>query len=188
MNRMITFVVFTCLACCSSYGYASQQWSLVPEQSKITFTLKSTLHDVEGYARTISSQFQEDSGIAQGSFNVDVAGLTTDHFKRDKNMYTMFDLEKYTQIHFDFDHVDFKEALTSGHGPVLFNGVMTIHHMSKPLSVTATAHLVDGVLVIEGEFPINLNDYQLKPPSVMGIIRVNKIVNVKYSIVLTTKE
>ena len=187
MMRSIKVVTFVCLMSMGNLSYASQNWQVLADKSKVSFLVQSTLHEVNGQARQLSGGFKEEKGLINGVITIDVAGLKTGNDTRDKNMYKMFDASQYTQIRFNFDGVNIADVLKSRDGQITFLGLMSIHHVTLPVSIISRGWMLGDSLVCEGNFIIHLKDYGLKPPSVMGIIRVKKDVHVEFRMVFTTK-
>ncbi len=169
------------------YAQADQQWQVLPEKSRVGFIVHSTLHEVNGKARKLSGGFEQKGNLAKGAIDVDVAGLTTANKARDKNMYRMFDVSRYAKVHFNFDNTDITNVLDRHEGEIRFSGVMTIHNISHPMTILSKEHREGSAFVCEGRLLIHLKDYALKPPSILGLIRVRDEVQVEYSIVFVNK-
>jgi polyisoprenoid-binding protein YceI len=163
--------------------WAAEEWQLVAEKSQVMFLGRSTLHDFTGKARTMSGSFARDGKEARGAVHVDVAGLTTADPGRDKNMYRMFNVAAYKDINFTFDHMDISVIQQGLAQDIILDGVMTMHNVSRPVKLNAQVRMEGSVLVCQGDMEIHLKDYQLRPPSVLLMIRVADQVNVKYTMV-----
>ena len=187
MTRLGILVLSIFLIISASPVYAGQNWKIDLEKSRIDFIGKSTLHDFNGRARELSGVLENDSNFAKGVIDVDVAGLTTNEPERDKNMYQMFDGNKYPQIHFVFNDTDLTKVINHHDGEIKFTGIMTIHHISHPVILISKGHLEENTLVCEGKTSIHLKEYALKPPSIFGIIRVSDEVVVQYKIVFLNR-
>jgi len=185
--RLRLFSVFLFLIFVAGYAQASQQWQIVPEKSKVDFICKSTLHDFNGTARKLIGNFEQDLNIAKGFIDVDVASLTTDEPQRDKNMYQMFDATQYPQIHFTFKDTDLTDVVDHHDGQIKFTGVLTIHNISHPVTLISKGHMLEDTLMCEGQVSIHLKDFDLKPPSILGLIRVSDEVAVRYNIVFINR-
>jgi len=169
------------------YAQASQQWQLVSEKSRLDFFVRSTLHDFNGTARKLSGILEQNLNSAKGFVDVDVAGLTTNEPDRDKNMYQMFDASQYPRINFIFKDTDLGKILVQHDGEVNFTGVMTMHNISHPLMLISKGHMEADTLICEGQMHIHLKDYGLKPPSILGFIRVADEIVVRYNMVFINK-
>ena len=149
---LVLFKIILCLLSVfiGGYAYASGQWQLVPEKSRLDFIGKSTLHDFNGTARKLSGTLEQNLNLAKGFVDVDVAGLTTNEPDRDKNMYQMFDMSRYPRIHFAFNNTDMAMLLDHHEGEIKFTGIMTIHNISHPVTLISKGHMEEDTLICEG--------------------------------------
>jgi polyisoprenoid-binding protein YceI len=166
----------------SGYAQASQAWQVIAQKSSVEFLVHTTLHEVNGRARQLYGSFEQRKNLIKGSINVGVVGLTTNNEARDRNMYKMFDASRYTQVHFSFNNVNIDDVLKRKEGHIIFTGEMTIHHISCPLTVLTRCRMFGKSLACEGKLLVSLKDYDLKPPSILGIIRVNDEVLAQFNI------
>ncbi len=160
----------------------------------VKFFADSTLHKFAGQGAcepfTWTTQ-TTDGGrevIRAAVVRVPVTGLDTDNGSRNKNMYAMFDAQQYPQIEGRFGELDpaaLLQQLGSGSTsePVRFE--LTIRSITRPVqavisSVKQTPDQVDLV----AEFPLSLQDFELKPPSVLGLIRVADQLRVRVEVTL----
>jgi len=169
------------------HAQASQQWHLESEKSRLDFFVRSTLHDFNGSARRLSGILEQNLNSAKGFVDVDVAGLTTYEPDRDKNMYQMFDASLFPRIHFVFKDTDLTKIMDHHEGEVNFTGNMTMHGISHTLTLISKGHMEENTLICEGQMHIHLKDYGLKPPSILGFIRVADEIVVRYNIVFINK-
>jgi polyisoprenoid-binding protein YceI len=180
-------ILFLFLVSTAGFARAGEEWRLLPEKSKLEFMARSTFHDFNGNAQGLSGIIEQGMNSAKGFVYVEVAGLTTDDAQRDKNMYHMFDISLSPRIYFIFKDTDMSEVLDHHDGQITFKGVMTIRHLSHSMTLISKGHKEGNMLVCEGHMSIHLKDYGLKPPSILGLIRVNDEVAVWYKIVFTNK-
>jgi polyisoprenoid-binding protein YceI len=90
--------IFAPAACAQAYVV-----NLDPAQTKITFTLDTTLHDVHGAFQLKSGRIHIDmaSGKASGAIIVDAQSGDTDNKSRDKKMHQeILESQKYSEIVF----------------------------------------------------------------------------------------
>jgi len=167
---------------------ASEQWQIMPEKSSVSFFSRSTFHDFKGQAHELFGNFEKKNDQIRGAVDVGIIGMTTDNDARDKEMYKMFDATSYSQIHFSFNNVSISEVSQRKDGRISFTGNMTIHQISRPVTIISRGWMLGDALICEGEFPVSLKDYNLKPPTILGLIRVNDKVLVKFRILFSQKE
>jgi polyisoprenoid-binding protein YceI len=96
-------LVFAPTSCAQAYVV-----NLDPAQTKITFQLDTTLHDVHGTFQLKSGQIQFDmaAGTASGAIIVDARSADTDNKSRDKKMHQeILESPKYPEIVFKAQQV-----------------------------------------------------------------------------------
>jgi polyisoprenoid-binding protein YceI len=107
--KLLRALAIFAVACCGAAAFApaacAQAYAvkLDPAQTKITFTLDTTLHDVHGTFRLKSGQIHFDaaSGKANGAIVVDAQSGDTDNKSRDKKMHQeILESPKYLEIVF----------------------------------------------------------------------------------------
>jgi len=187
MLQIIEIVLCVFMVFMNGPAQASSQWQVSQKKSRVVFILHSTMHEVDGQAPELFGRFEQQENLIKGFVDVGVSGLTTDNEIRDRAMYKMFDASQYAQIHFTFKDVNLANVLEGHEGDVIFSGEMTIHHISHPMSIISTGRMTGNTFICEGQMLISLKDYDLKPPSVLGIIRVKDSVLVQFNIVFSKK-
>jgi polyisoprenoid-binding protein YceI len=146
----------------------------------MTFSGSSTLHDFSGHAQTEPFRLVRTLGAegrtASWAAEVDlrVSGLSTDNGRRDANMRKMLDASTFPTIHGSIAH-----APVAADAPV--SVPLTLEIRGQRHAVAASVHnwreTLDGVS-FEIEFALSLDSFHLKPPSVLGVIKVGDTVNV----------
>lgn len=166
----------------SGFARASEPWQVSAQKSNVGFLVHTTLHEVNGQAHQLYGGFDQRKNMIKGFVNVGVVGLTTGNDARDRNMYRMFNASRYTQIHFSFNNANIDDVLKHQEGHIIFPGRMTIHQITHPMTVLSKCRMAKSSLVCEGKLLVNLKDYGLNPPSLLGIIRVNDVVLAQFKI------
>lgn len=188
MFSLFKFILWMFFISLSGVATASQQWKVVPDKSNVSFLALSTLHEFNGQAHQLFGNFEQRQDLIKGFVDVSITGLTTDNDARDKEMYKMFDASQYAQIKFSFKNTNISEVLVQHDGLITFLGDMTIHHISHPVKISSRGWMLGDALVCEGQMPISLKDYDLRPPSILGIIRVKDVVQVQFRIVFAPQK
>ncbi len=156
----------------------------------VVFQGSSTLHDFHGKARCQPFTVSTVDGVADMSkLSVAVADMDTDNAKRDKNMREMFEEKKHPLITGSAGAVALKDIRVSQK-----SGSSSTHKISLKLKirdidkpVTATINNfaeTDARITANISFTLSLADFMLKPPSVLGMIKVDDKVSVTATFVL----
>lgn len=120
--------------------------------------------------------FDKDS-LSSSSFNVsiDPASVNTESKRRDDHLKNedFFHVEKYATINFKSDQIE-KEG-----DKYITKGKLTLHGVSKNISVPFTVKEKGNKSIFEGEIDINRFDYGLGAKKYKGTFMVGDTVNVK---------
>jgi len=117
--------------------------SLDPAQSKINWTLGSTLHTVHGTfaLKRGTLKFDPASGSASGEFVADAASGQSGNDSRDKKMHgEILESGRYTEVTFRPDRVEGK-VLAQGACSVQLHGMFLLHGSEHELTVPVQAEL-----------------------------------------------
>jgi polyisoprenoid-binding protein YceI len=164
----------------ASLAQAQQKtFTLDPAQTKVNFTVDSTLHTVHGDFRLKrgSIQFDNATGVASGELIVDSASGESGSDGRDKKMHKdILESPKYSDIVFTPQHVKGTVA-NEGKSNVEVEGILTMHGKSKPVTMPLVVQLQDGGGSVDGSFAVKYQEWGMKNPSTF-ILRVNDTVQI----------
>ena len=180
-GRAFRHIAWFALAMASaSVGQAQQRtFTLDPAQTKINFTVDSTLHTVHGdfHLKRGSIQFDSATGAASGELVVDSASGESGSDGRDKKMHKdVLESLKYSDIVFTPQHVKGTVA-NEGKSTVEVEGILTMHGKSKPVAMALEVQLQNGSGSADGSFSVKYQEWGMKNPSTF-ILRVNDTVNI----------
>jgi len=171
---------------CSAAAVPSQQRTLEidPSQSKVQFTVDSTLHTVHGsfQLKPGSIQFDPAGGPASGQMVVDATSGNSDNKSRDQKMTKdVLDADRYSTIIFTPQLV--KGSLASGGSSLLqLEGVMKLHGQDHPMTLDVNAQVQGASVVADTSFVIPYIQWGLKNPSAL-FLRVNDKVQIHIHVV-----
>ena len=157
----------------------------------IRFSGDSTLHGFNGVANCQPFAFNVLSGqgadllIQEGAVQVAVTGMDTDNDSRDAKMFEMFEADQYPFILGHFPQFNLQQLIVEMQRGNDLAFEMTIRDTSNTIhAAIQDLTLVAGRLAFKAEFPVSLSSYDLKAPSVLGIIRVADEVQVTVDVIL----
>ena len=121
---------------------------------------------------------------------VPVAAMDTRNRSRDGKMREMFRSERFPRIHAAAHDVDVErlrvEIGKGREGNASIDLLLRIRDVERKIRATASNLKESGERVtFDLEFPVSLGEFDLKAPSVLGIIRVGDKVSVKATFTLT---
>jgi hypothetical protein len=162
----------------------------------VAFLITSTLHDVPGSARCLpfAAVLARDAAgrqvIPSVEVEVPVAGMDTRNRSRDVQMREMFLSERFPRIHAAAQDVDVDrlraETGKGREGNPSIDLLLRIRDRERKVRATASnLKETGGQVTFDLEFPVSLGEFDLKAPSVLGIIRVGDTVSVKANFTLT---
>lgn len=155
----------------------------------VTFKGSSTLHDFHGKGKcepfTVSGS---DGVIDMSRIVVPVAGMDTGNKRRDKKMYEMFEEKKFPLIATNAGPLHLKDFRKKPGEPARVTFRLQVRDVTRQVNATVTNYVESGSkITADVSFPLSLAEYQLKPPSVMGLVNVDDKVSVSASFVLEAK-
>jgi hypothetical protein len=162
----------------------------------VAFLITSTLHDVPGSGRCLPFEAvlaRDAAGrqvIRSVEVEVPVEGMDTRNTTRDGKMREMFLSERFPRIHATAREVDVErlrvELGNGREGKAPLDLLLRIREVERKVRATASNLKESGEQVtFDLEFPVSLGEFDLKAPSVLGIIRVGDKVSVKATFTLT---
>lgn len=161
-----------------------QRFEILGDLSRVGFDAKSTLHDFSGISNNVSGAFSVDlakpeDGIS-GSIAIHVESLSTGLDGRDEAMLEHLSSEEFDQIRFEptsFVATRSDASKLELDGTVL--GRLTIHGVTREIEVPMQAKVDDSRrLMLEGEFPLLLSDYEVPVPNQLGVVSMKNEVRV----------
>ena len=161
-------------------AWAQQKtFALDPAQTKVSFTVDSTLHTVHGDFRLKrgSIQFDNATGQAGGEIVVDAASGESGSDGRDKKMHKdVLESPKYSDIVFTPQHIKGTVA-AEGKSQIEIEGTLTMHGKSKPATMPLEVQLQGGAGTADGSFTVKYQEWGMKSPNTF-ILRVSDKVQI----------
>jgi polyisoprenoid-binding protein YceI len=150
-------------------------------QAVVRFAGTSTLHDFGGQlaAQPFSLTLSNDTWSA--SAEVLASGMETANTKRDRKMHQMLEVSEFPEIHGSVTHAPVPGS--SGTNVTLRMTIRETTH-DLPVRITAWTQTADEIR-FHADWTLSLKAYALKPPSVLGVIRVGEQVNLEADVTAT---
>lgn len=140
---------------------------LDPGQSKLHWTLGSTLHTVHGTFALKGGlvQFDPSNGNASGEFVADATSGQTGNDSRDKKMHKeILESARYAEVIFRPDRIDGK-VLAQGSSSVQVHGKFLLHGSEHELTVPVEAELNGNHWKGSAKFSVPYIQWGLKSPN-----------------------
>lgn len=125
-----------------------------------------------------------DIAKARGWVEAPVATLSTENDRRDRDLRAVMEVDKYSTMRFDLTGVTGGSpgaALDTAH--VTLQGGLTIHGVTRVVSIPATLVTVGDTMDVSGRFPLDLTDYQIGGLTrFFGALRMQKDIEVRFRV------
>ncbi|MCU0864699.1 MAG: YceI family protein [Planctomycetes bacterium] len=163
-----------------------QEFTIVPELSRVGFDAKSTLHDFTGVTSQVKGSFRADFDDPQGAWSgqvvVQAPDLKTGVEGRDTNMLDYLDVKNHPELLFTVSSFQpaaggIDVARQTARGEV--KGTMRIRGKTREVSMPVTVEVdPQKRVVLTGQMPLLLSDYEVPVPSQLGLINMQDEVKV----------
>ena len=154
-------------------------FKLIPEESSAGFSAQSTLHDfsgvtnaIDGYLKIIPTDLEN---TAVSVVKVDPSKLTTGIKARDRWMKHDLEVTKYKEISWTLKNAKVR-ALDNQKGKLEITGTLDLHGVQKDITSTVDVEIKDNKVIIDGETPLLMSDYGIKPSSMLFLKVKDKVV------------
>lgn len=142
---------------------------------------RGTSDQVRGWVKV--ADLTEPKG-AEAYAEIEVKSLRTGIGRRDRDMMRYLEAEKYPKITFLLKEVH--ESARQGEAfRVVLQGDLTLHGVTRPLSIPVEASPSEGTLRVEGKVDLRMSDFGIKKPRFpfLPLITVKDEVTVSFRIV-----
>jgi polyisoprenoid-binding protein YceI len=162
---------------------AGESWT---GRCDVVFHVKATMHQFDGTAQSDPVGVNFNGGKASWTVAVPVSGMSTRNVKRDREMREMLHAHDHAQIVGQAAAVNWKALAGGGAAPADLPFDLTIAGTTRSLKAAVSDWKEDGDQVsFRARFTVSLKEFKLKPPSVIGMIRVADAVTVNAHFVFT---
>ncbi|MCK6446540.1 MAG: YceI family protein [Planctomycetes bacterium] len=165
------------------------RFAVVPTLSRVGFDAKSTLHDFSGVTSRIEGELvaclARPADGASGRITVESRSLDTGLADRDEVMREHLDVAKFPTLVFEwtaFEAESVDAAAQKLRGTA--KGKLSIHGVAKDVAMKVDV-AVDASkrITIQGQTKLDMKAFGIEPPSQLGLISVEKDVNVWIALV-----
>lgn len=135
--------------------------------STVTYVAKHPLHNWEGVSHAVNCAMiynDETKQLENVAVSVKVASFDSDNNNRDSHAMEVLEGLKYPNV--TFTSSDIKAG---DNGALTAKGTLNFHGVAKPVTLQATRKEAAGKMTLLGEFLVNMSDYNVERPSLMGL-------------------
>jgi polyisoprenoid-binding protein YceI len=146
--------------------------SFFTDRGLAEFTSSVPLHEFTGISERLVGRISlTDSTV---DFYLDLETLETGIGKRDKDMKRTLETDEYPFAEFFGKLISPFDPRRSDAQHAVARGDFSIHGVTRPVAIMGTIRLDSLGLHIEADWELNLEDYDIEPPSLL-IVRVDEI-------------
>jgi len=142
-------------------------------QTFVTYSMSHPMHDWDGTSRDVNSVliYNTDSKqIEKVAVSIPVSTFDSQNANRDSHMIEVVEGIKYPVITF------VSTSITSDDSKLTVNGNIVFHGVTKPVTFDATYKITDQRIEVTGRFTVNMSDFKIESPSLMGMSAKDEIV------------
>ncbi len=168
-------------------------YAISPIRSQVAFDATYPLGDFPGTTEEVAGAFTLDPGNlslgVSGSVTVNPASLRTGIGGRDRDLRNVMEVEKYPEIRFTLCGVDasFPSLAERADTALKMSGVLGIHGVARPVTLTGRARIVEDGLWVRGEGDLKMSDFGITPPKKF-FLSVKDEIRVRFDVLLAPRE
>ncbi|WP_338872961.1 YceI family protein [Spirosoma sp. SC4-14] len=135
--------------------------------STVTYAAKHPLHNWEGVSHDVNCavMYNDETKMPENvAVSIKVASFDSHNNNRDSHAIEVLDGLKYPNVTFVSSDIRPDE-----NGMLVAKGNLTFHGVTKPVTLQTIRKEAGGKLTLTGEFPVNMSEYNIERPSLMGL-------------------
>lgn len=135
--------------------------------STVTYSAKHPLHKWDGVSHDINCAmiFNDETKMPENvAVSIKVTSFDSDNNNRDSHAVEVLEGLKYPNVTFVSSDIKAVES-----GGLTARGNLTFHGVTKPVVVQVARKEAGGKMTLTGSFPVNMSDYKIERPSLMGM-------------------
>ncbi len=164
----------------------AQKYSLNQSQSKVEVKGTSNLHDWELQATRMQGEInlELEQGVLTGITNLQLSitaeSLESGKSGMDKNTFKALKTDDYPTITYRLKSVE-KITPQSDHYLLETKGSLNIAGVTKPVSLSFTARLVENGIALSGSKQLQMTDFNVEPPTALfGTIKTGDTITIQF--------
>lgn len=148
----------------------------VAREGTLSFDAKASAGDFTGLTSTVGGELKgaKEFALVRGWVEAPVSTLSSGNGRRDRDLNKVMESAVYPALRFELDGVETGTG-TSDSLPATLKGRLTLHGVTKEVTLPAAlTMLTDGVRV-RTTFPLNVKDYGVKGLSkFLGVVKMDE--------------
>ena len=168
MKKTIVLVVLALFLITLANAQVTPQIKLFCDktQSAITYSMHHPLHSWTGESKDITSVILTDENrdiISQVAVSVKISSFDSKNANRDSHVMEVAEALNYPTVTFT------SSSIKQENNKLTVTGTLKFHGVSQSISFEATKNTINNKAEITGNFIVKMTQFQIKPPSLMGM-------------------
>jgi polyisoprenoid-binding protein YceI len=167
---------------------ADEMWpapNAVLQSGTLSFTGHSTVGDFVGTTSAVSGGVTGNAELAnaRGWVEAPIATLSTGNGLRDHDLRNTMEVASYPTMRFELVGVTVGSPAASDTVTGALRGALTIHGVTRDVSILATLIAAGDTIDVSGAFPVDLADYKVGGLTrLFGTLRVQRKIDVRFHV------
>lgn len=164
---MKNLVVLFCFTLCTTISVAQKRkLNANLKNSSVMYHMSHPLHDWDASTKDFKAiiAFNDETGqIEAAAVVIPVKSFDSGNSNRDSHALEELEVLKFPNITFTCTDLTYNGLVVNMKGKLNFHGV------ERPISITANQALTKKLLTVSGKFVVNMTEFGIKPPGLMGM-------------------
>jgi polyisoprenoid-binding protein YceI len=123
------------------------------------------------------------AGVSSGWVEAPVGTLRTGNSRRDRDMRSVVEADRYPTVRFDAKSVTAPAAFGPGETAAVLHGTFSLHGVTRAVDVAVTVSRITDSVRVVGGFPLDVSAHGVVALRRMfGVLRVNAVVDVRLTL------
>ena len=153
---------------------ALARFEIILGRSWLRFDAHAPLHDFSGVTHKVSGEVSgiprrlQETGKAR--IVLEAATLDTDIEARNKKMRSLLETDRYPEIEFTLDSIEFidESKIQEGKLHLTIQGELLVRGVKRSIRSEIDIEIGGERLHIQGSFPVKMTDFGIEPPRLLG--------------------
>ena len=171
--------IFLCTAFVFYPGFVPKKIIADKKKSEISYTMVHPLHEWTGKSHEVNCALiynADENKIETVAVSMLLATFDSKNSNRDSHALETLDAIKYPLVKLT------SSSIAQQGNELTINANLTFHNVTKPITVKATRSDEKNKIVVDGNFVVNITDYQIEVPSIMGL-KTNEEITIGFKII-----
>jgi polyisoprenoid-binding protein YceI len=146
--------------------------------SSITYAMKHPLHSWTAISKDLKCVLVYDINnqkIESVAVAIPVKSFDSGNSNRDSHAVEVLEALKYPNVTFS------GKVISETENQIIAKGNLNFHGVSKPIEIKASKSNSSGTLSVVGSFEVNMLDYNITPPGLMGL-KTNDVIQLIFDL------